>query len=107
MKGLLVGSPNFSQGFEPLLKPLATNEDFLCSHRFAARPPLSTLLPAGLAPAERNAALTRAFLEHAYTLSELGAAVGRPSTTVWHWIRRARRADSAPAPLLTVGSDPD
>jgi hypothetical protein len=105
--GLLVGSPNFARRFEPMLRPYGTEEDHVYADRFAARPPLSTLLLPGLQGPKLDAAIRRAFLEYAYTLREMGTSLGRPSGTIWSWIQRAEQQESGKRPDRKLRSDPN
>jgi putative transposase len=87
---VVVGSRQFARSLEPMLAPFRSNADFVYSERFAARPPLSALLPDGRACMARYGA-RRAFYEYAYTLREIGEHVGRPAATVWSWIHAGQR----------------
>ncbi len=95
---LLVGSPNFARRLEPELRPYRTVEDFVYAERLAARPSLSALLPEHLEGSALNAAVREAFLQHAFTLREIGKRLNRPTATIWRWIQRAtsERVDQLP-----------
>jgi hypothetical protein len=45
------------------------------AHRFAARPTLTALLPAGIAKSRRNAAIVEACRKHGYTMAEVAAHI--------------------------------
>lgn len=91
MGGLLVGSQTFARQLDPNLEPHRTDENLVRADRFASRPPLADLLPAGDAGPALDAAARMAFLKYAYTLREIGESVGRPTSTIWSWIQRADR----------------
>ena len=77
LKGqVLLGSEAFAESFRTELKRHATNKDKPKPQRFAARPALDSLLPAGLNRKLRNAAIADAHLRHGYTLSEIAKHVG-------------------------------
>jgi REP-associated tyrosine transposase len=70
----------------PAIQPHRDNEDFACRERFATRPPLWDLLPAGSERRVVRAKSKVAYFEHAYTLREIGAHLGRPKSTIWRWV---------------------
>ena len=77
---------------DPLLGPHRKNPDFTRRHRFATRPPLEELLNVADIPRARDEAVRLAFCHHAYKLTEIGLALGRPPGTIWNWVKRARAA---------------
>jgi putative transposase len=93
--GLLVGSPHFARRLEPGLRPHRDVEDFVYAERLAARPSLSVLLPEHLEGSAVHVAAREAFLQHAYTLREVGQRLNRPTATIWRWVQRAALAESA------------
>jgi REP element-mobilizing transposase RayT len=98
-RSLILGSQQFAERCRSLLSVHRRTRDFARSERFADRPPLPQLFH-GLADRLRLAAVARrAFLEHAYTLREIGAVLLRPPATVWFWIHRVAGEPSRPAPL--------
>lgn len=99
---LLVGSDAFVERFQPLLRPHRQVEDFTYAERYAARPPLVALLPPGIEGPALARAIRVAFQQHAYTLREIGVHLGRPRTTVWHWIHRGGRPMRNAAPPTPV-----
>ncbi len=103
----LIGSEAFATQFAPRLRPYRDVEDFVHAERFAARPPLAALMPRVADRRRRGAAARLAFCEHAYTLREIGAHIGRPVATVWAWIQRAERDSREDAPLVGRGSAAD
>ena len=70
----------------PALEPHRTNEDFTYAERYGTRPPLWDLLPAGTDGLTTRRKVRVAFFEHAYTLREIGAHLGRPKSTIWRWV---------------------
>ena len=90
--GLLVGSDGFVRRFQPSLAVHRENRELVHKERFAARPPLSELLPEiDRGPATQKAA-SRAFHVHAFSLREIGEHVGVSPSAVWIWTRRAHLA---------------
>jgi len=96
---LLAGSQDFARGLAPQIEPHQQEQDFIYAQRFAPRPPLGDLLPPGALGPELHAAARMAFLSHAYTLREIGDALGRPSSTIWSWVQRAQHELSVAEPL--------
>jgi REP element-mobilizing transposase RayT len=88
---LLAGSQGFARGLAPQIEPRQREQDFIYAERFAPRPPLGDLLPPGAPGPQLHAAVRMAFLSHAYTLREIGDALGRPSSTIWSWVQRAQQ----------------
>ena len=88
---LIAGSQNFARRLERKIEPYQKEPDFPYADRFAARPPLRTLLPITDPGPVLDAAVRRAFLGYAYTLREIADNVGRHSSTIWNWIQRAQR----------------
>ena len=87
--GLLVGSDGFVRRFEPSLAVHRENRELVHAERFAARPPLSELLPEiSRRPATREAA-SRAFHVYAFSLREIAEHIGVSPSAVWVWTRRA------------------
>jgi len=70
----------------PALESQRSNEDFTYRERYATRPPLWDLLPAGCERRAIRANAKIAYFEHAYTLGELAAHLSRPKSTIWRWI---------------------
>jgi putative transposase len=93
-RDLLVGSQSFARNLDWQLEPHRGDEDFRYAERFAARPPLSELIPTGQQGPVVYDAVRAAFLTQAYTLRQIGDHLGRPSSTIWNWIRRAEREAS-------------
>jgi REP element-mobilizing transposase RayT len=86
-RGLFLVDPTaLAARVRPELETHRTNEDFVYAQRFSTRPPLWDLLPAGSERRAIRAAAKVAFFEHAYTLREIGAHLGRPTSTIWRWI---------------------
>jgi putative transposase len=92
---LILGSQPFVERFRPLLAAHRKIRDFVRVERFADRPPLSELFRALPDRIRVAVAARRAFQEHAYTLREIGMALGRPPATVWFWIHRVAGAADA------------
>jgi REP element-mobilizing transposase RayT len=88
--GLILGSDTFVRQFEPMLRPHRSNVDFIIAERFAARPLLSELFADAAQGKPSRTMVRQAFDEHAYTLREIAAHVGRSAATAWSWIRHAR-----------------
>lgn len=91
---LIKGSPAFKAALDPLLDEHRGTYDFTYADRFAARPPLVSLLAGEDARAAAEERVRVAFLQHAYTLREIGTALGVHPTTVWRWIQRAHARQS-------------
>jgi putative transposase len=88
-RALILGSDAFARSFQPLLYRQRDIEAHVLAERFAARPPLSSIL--GDAPQRSRTieSVRAAFLHHAYTLREIGKHIGRSAATVWFWVHRA------------------
>jgi putative transposase len=87
--GLFMGSDGFVRSFRPLLAVHSQNRELVHAERFAARPPLSELLPdTRHGPATQQAACD-AFHVHAFTLREIAEHVRVSPSAVWVWTRRA------------------
>jgi len=86
---LYVGSEGLQRRVGSLLEPHRANPEFAYADRFATRPALATLLEDATPGPTRDRAVHEAFLQHAYTLNEIGKAVGKHPTTVWRWVQRA------------------
>jgi putative transposase len=84
------GSERLAGFLAPLLEPHKVNTDIPHTHRFATRPTLGTLLEGPRTRAELENAAHLAYYVHAYTLAEIGSALGRDPSTISRWIRRAR-----------------
>ncbi len=91
-RSLIEGTTRFMRAMDPMLEPHRGNPEFTYGDRYATRPSLSELLHdrAGLA---LDMAVAEAFLKHAYTLREIGEALGgRHASTIWRWIQRTLHA---------------
>lgn len=86
--GLFMGSDGFIRSFEPLLAVHRENRELVHAERFAARPPLSELLPDIRRGASAHQAARCAFHVHAFTLREIAEHVGVSPSTVWVWTNR-------------------
>jgi putative transposase len=86
---LLIGSREFITGFDATLQAYRYCEDHTRAERFAARPALTALLEGARPKRTLHRAVRTAFVEHAYTLREIGAFLDTGSATVWSWIQRA------------------
>lgn len=96
---LLLGGENLGRLVDPLLPPHRQVADFTYEERFATRPSLEGLFAYADTQSEVEEVAREAFSRHAYTLVAIAAVLGRPSGTVWSWIRRAaRRASPAENP---------
>lgn len=91
---LLTGSIAFKQRLEPLLAVHRSEPEYVYAERYATRPALQDILSnGGDDSAALRLAVSTAFEKYAYTLKEIGTAIGRPSSTVWSWARRGRAED--------------
>jgi putative transposase len=81
---VLLGSEQFVERLAPGLQDKRPFKEIPRQQRFAARPKLSQLFPARSRAdrARRNDAIRRAHLEHGYSLSEIGQAVGLHYSTI-------------------------
>jgi REP-associated tyrosine transposase len=91
-RGLLMGSDGFIRSFEPLLAVHHENRELVHADRFAARPPLSELLPDVRRGASAQQGARCAFHDHAFTLREIAEHIGVSPSTVWAWANRAALA---------------
>jgi putative transposase len=88
---LLFGSDAFARRITPLLEPHRDTRDFLYRERFATRPSLEEIFDGRSTRKAQQDAAYDAFGQHAYTLREIGALVGRAPATVWTWIKSAEK----------------
>ncbi len=81
---VLLGSERFVERLTAELQDKRPFKEIPRQQRFAARPKLSRLFPAGsrVDRVRRNEAIRRAHLEHGYSLSEIGQAVGLHYSTI-------------------------
>ncbi|WHZ29946.1 MAG: transposase [Nitrospira sp.] len=81
---VLLGNERFVERLAPQLRDKRPLKEISRQQRFATRPPLRHLFPAGSRADRtwRNEAIRRAHLEHGYSLSEIGRAVGLHSSTI-------------------------
>jgi hypothetical protein len=81
---VLLGSKRFVKCLAPGLRDKRPFKEIPRQQRFAARPKLSQLFPASshVDRARRNEAIRRGHLEHGYSLSEIGQAVGLHYSTI-------------------------
>ena len=91
-RALILGSDAFARMFQPLLYRHRHVESYVHAERFAARPPLSTVLGDGSSGGAKIAAVRAAYWHHAYTLREIGIYIGRSAATVWSWVHKRRCA---------------
>lgn len=83
LKGqVLLGSENFVEKIRPQLQATQTLAEVPKRQRRLNRPPLKKLLARFDSKAARNQALASAYLEHGYTLAEIGAVVDLHYATV-------------------------
>jgi putative transposase len=83
---LVYGSEKFVAALEPKLAPMRNEREYKYADRFASRPSLEKLLANRRSGTELTQTVRAAFLEHAYTLREIGAMVGRHPGTISRWI---------------------
>lgn len=88
-RALILGSDEFVARFRPLMSPHRHTVDHARWERFAARPHLPELFRDATDRGSIALAARQAFLEHAYTLREIGARLKRPPATIWSWIHRS------------------
>jgi putative transposase len=100
---LVVGGEAFASRITPLLEPHRETRDFPYAHRFATRPPLTTIFEGRHAAKELREASYDAFGRHAYTLREIGGIVNRAPATVWSWIKKVEACPTAT--LSELGSE--
>jgi REP element-mobilizing transposase RayT len=86
---LLYGGENLIETIDPMLDPHRSIADYRYVERFATRPAIQQLLESAVTRHDREDAARTAFMVHAYSLSEIGAAAGRQTGTVWAWIKRS------------------
>ena len=96
--GLLHGSERLAGLVAPLLKPHQDTREYVYAHRYAGRPSVSVLFEGCVTQAARDGAAHTAFFDHAYTLEEIGAIVGRDPSVVCRWIQRAGQRTRASLP---------
>jgi hypothetical protein len=90
MKGrLLLGGVGLAKRVDPLLEPHRDNPEFVLAERFAARPPLASVLEPAVGLEAIEDASRVAFFSHAYTLREIALATGVRPATVWSRIQRS------------------
>ena len=83
LKGqILLGSETFIEKLAPQLKASETIAEIPKRQRRLHRPSLKSLLAGMDSKAARNQALARAYLEHGYTLAEIGREVGLHYATI-------------------------
>jgi putative transposase len=89
LKGqVLLGDDAFIQKMAPGLTEKAKAVEIPRRQRLVHRPPLKTLLAGAKSKTARNKALARAYLEHGYTLAEIGLAVDLHYATVSRIIKQ-------------------
>ncbi|MGH8657036.1 MAG: transposase [Gammaproteobacteria bacterium] len=81
---VLLGGPAFVERLQPGLRERRLNKEIPRTQRFAARPALAKLFRSGVLAdlPRRNEVIRRAHLEHDYSLSEIGRAVGLHYSTI-------------------------
>lgn len=93
--GILLGSDAFVKKIAPLLRGQKQLKDVPKVQRFAARPSLSKLFRgAKRDKTKRNERIREAYLEHGYTLSQIGDQLGLHYSTVSRIARGERLAKS-------------
>jgi putative transposase len=90
--GLLMGSDGFIRSFQPQLAVHREDRELVHAERFAARPPLSELLPGLRRGPLAHQGARCAFHVHAFTLREIAEYVGVSPSAVWAWTRRTELA---------------
>jgi len=86
-RAVATGQRGFRRTFASSAGKTRPNQDKPRAQRFAARPALELLLPAGLTKIQRDVAMAEAFLRHGYTLCARRSALREHSRIV-------RRADA-------------
>jgi putative transposase len=88
---LFHGSRRLASRLAAHLEPHQPTREFVYAERFAARTRAGPSVRGrgGSRPELRGRGVHAAYSHHAYTLTEIGAVVGRAPSTVWRWIRRA------------------
>ncbi len=81
--GVILGSDDFTKKVIPLLKGKEPLKEVPRAQRFAARPSLGELF-AGVkgSKSKRNDKIYKAYIQHRYTLSEIGRELGLHYSTV-------------------------
>jgi hypothetical protein len=85
------GSDRLAALVAPLLKPLQETREHVYPERFATRPPLSALFEGCGRRCDVEEAAHIAFVDHAYTLEEIGRMVARDPSVVCRWVQCVRR----------------
>jgi REP element-mobilizing transposase RayT len=87
---VLLGAETFVERLRPALQDKRPNREIPRGQRFATRPALATLSGSGVLPdlARRNEAIRRAHLEHGYSLSAIGRALGSHYSTISRIVNR-------------------
>ena len=81
--GIILGNEKFVERTAPLLREKKTLADVPRAQRFAARPSLDELFSGAKGnKTVRNALIREAYLEHGYTLSEIGRHLGLHYSTI-------------------------
>jgi putative transposase len=86
----LLGSQHFITNLLPHLEQKKGETEIPRKARYAARPPLSELFPAGQAQAERNRAIANAHWQYGYTQQEIAGQIGLHYSTVSRIVLRER-----------------
>lgn len=83
LKGqVLLGGDAFVEDMAPWLNAHATKGEIPKRQRLLRRPSIKTLLARADSKAERNEAMARAYLQHGYTLAEIGREAGLHYATI-------------------------
>jgi len=88
---LIRGSQGFLRTLDPLLERHRGTCDFTYADRFATRPPLASLISGNDGREAKEDRVRIAFLQHAYTLREIGETLQQHPSTVWRWVERSQR----------------
>ena len=86
---LIRGSQGFMRTLDPLLERHRGKCDFTYADRFATRPPLASLISGDGGREAKEDRVRIAFLQHAYTLREIGENLQLHPSTVWRWVERS------------------
>jgi putative transposase len=100
LKGqVLLGDERFVERLRPALQSLRSSKEVPRQQRHAGRPALARLFTAGLLRdrARRDARICEAHVDHGYSLSEIGGAVGLHYSTVSRIVSR-EEANAAESP---------